>query len=299
MRQRTIKNSISFTGTTLHSGEKSLISFHPARENTGGICFLRNGILIPALATNVTETKLATTLTHYGQSVQTIEHLMCAVSILLIDNLIVEVSTQEIPIVDGSALPFVMVLQEAGVINQTESKKFIRINKKISVKDGDKCVVFSPADYMQYNVEIEFNHQEIDKFPRAFYNPTQHSIRDIAGARTFGFMRDLEYLHKNNLGLGASMSNAIVLDDHRVMNDEPLRYSDEFVRHKILDAIGDLRLLGHNFIGEFTGYKCGHDLNNKLARSLLDQKAFDIISIEENHMLINNFYKSQTLAEVL
>lgn len=298
MRQCTIRNSVSFTGTTLHTGEKSLIAFHPAKENTG-IQFLRNGILIPAIATNVTETRLATTLTHNGQSVQTIEHLMCAISLLLIDNLIIEVSTQEIPIVDGSALPFVMVLMEAGIVVQRKAKSFIKINKPVSVFHEDKWAKFSPSDYIQYNVEIEFNHPEIDKFPRAFYNPAMHSIRDIAGARTFGFMRDLEYLHKNGLGRGASMANAIVLDDHRVVNDESLRYSDEFVRHKILDAIGDLRLLGHNFIGEFTGYKCGHDLNNKLARELLNQKAFDLIEIEEKVSYINTLYKSQTLAEVL
>lgn len=298
MKQRTIKNTISFIGTTLHTGEKSLISFHPAKENSG-ICFLRKGVLIPALATNVTETRLATTLTQDGQSVQTIEHLMCAISLLFIDNLIIEVSTQEIPIVDGSALPFIMLLQEAGIIEQNESKKFIRINRSVIIHDGEKCVRFSPANCILYNVEIKFNHPEIDKNPKAFFNHSEHSIRDIAGARTFGFMRDLEYLQKNNLALGANINNAIVLDDHKYLNDEPLRYSDEFVRHKILDAIGDLRLMGHNFIGEFSGYKCGHDINNKLARAIIDQKAFYLIETEEKDNFINNLYKSQTLAEVL
>jgi UDP-3-O-[3-hydroxymyristoyl] N-acetylglucosamine deacetylase len=270
MYQRTIKTHKRISGITLHSGKKSVVDFIPANENTG-IVFVRNGTYIDALATNVVSTELSTVLHHAGESVGTIEHLMCAISVLMIDNLIIHVSGDEIPILDGSAFPFLMTLNEAGVIEQNEKKKFFTIEKTIKVAQNEKFAMLVPFHGIKYRLGIEFNHPVIDENPNIEYEHGENFTHAISRARTFGFIHQVEQLHAKGLALGASVQNAIVLDSHSIVNDEGLRYSDEFVKHKLIDAIGDLRLLGSNFIGQFIGYKTGHALNNLLAREVLRQ----------------------------
>lgn len=277
-QQRSLKNTIRATGVGLHSGNKVYMTLRPAPVNHG-IVFRRVDldpvVDVPASGELVTETTLCTGLTRDGAKIQTIEHLMSAFSGLGIDNAIVELSSTELPIMDGSAGPFVFLLQSAGIIEQDAAKRFIRIKQPIEVRDGDKIARFEPYDGYRLGFTIEFDHpmiparqsrQEID-FSTAGY------IKEIARARTFGFMRDLEYMRERNLGLGGSMDNAIVLDEFRVLNEDGLRYTDEFVRHKILDAIGDLYLAGGPILGHYEGFKSGHALNNKLVRALLAERS--------------------------
>jgi UDP-3-O-[3-hydroxymyristoyl] N-acetylglucosamine deacetylase len=273
--QRTLKNSIRATGVGLHTGKKVLMTLRPAPPDTG-IVFRRTDLPqmvdVVAHAENVGDTTLGTTLGRGSARVSTVEHLLSAFAGLGIDNAIVELSAPEVPIMDGSAGPFVFLLQSAGLEEQSEPKHFIRIKKRLRVEDGDKWAEFSPFDGFKVNFEIEFNHpifkRRAQKASMDF--STTSFLKEVSRARTFGFMRDLEWLRERNLALGGNLDNAVVLDDFRVLNEDGLRYEDEFVKHKILDAIGDLYLLGHSLIGEFSGHKSGHALNNRLLRALLN-----------------------------
>ncbi|UNK43076.1 UDP-3-O-acyl-N-acetylglucosamine deacetylase [Luteimonas sp. S4-F44] len=277
-RQRTIKNVIRATGVGLHSGEKVFLTLRPAAPDTG-IVFRRVDldpvVDIPAEGGLVTETTLCTGLSLGTAHVQTVEHLMSALAGLGVDNLYVELSAAEVPIMDGSSGPFVFLLQSAGVVEQAAPKRFIRILSPIEVREGDKIARFEPYDGFRLDFTIAFDHPAIPLAQsRAEVEfSTEAYIREVSRARTFGFMRDLEYMRERNLGLGGSMDNAIVLDEFRVLNDDGLRYANEFVRHKILDAVGDLYLAGHPILGLFKGYKSGHALNNKLVRALLETRS--------------------------
>ena len=274
LNQRTLKNSIRATGVGLHTGKKVLMTLFPAAPDTG-IVFRRTDLSppvdIPAYAENVGETMLGTTLHKGDAKISTVEHLLSALAGLGIDNLVVEVSAPEVPIMDGSAGPFVFLLQSAGIEEQKAPKRFIRILESVRVEDGDKWARFDPYDGFKVNFEIEFNHPTFKKHSQVATMDfsTTSFLREVSRARTFGFMRDLESLRAHNLALGGNLDNAIVLDDTRILNEDGLRYEDEFVKHKILDAIGDLYLLGHSLIGEFSGFKSGHALNNKLLRKLI------------------------------
>lgn len=288
LRQRTLKNSIQATGIGLHSGRKVYMTIRPAAENTG-IVFRRLDLEPPvdvlADADSVGDTTLGTSLVQDDTCVATVEHLMAALAGLGIDNAYVDLSAPEVPIMDGSAAPFVFLLQSGGIAEQSAPKRFIRIKRKVRVEDGDKWAEFRPFSGYKVNLSIDFEHPVFKKHTQsASINfSTMSFIKELSRARTFGFLRDIEALRARNLTLGGTMDNAVVLDDYRVLNEDGLRYEDEFVKHKILDAIGDLYLLGHSLLGEFTGYKSGHGLNNKLLRALrADEKAFETVTFEKN-----------------
>ena len=285
--QRTLKNTIRATGVGLHTGKKVLMTVRPAAPDTG-IVFRRTDLAEPvdiaAHAENVGDTMLGTSLFNGEVRVSTVEHLLSAFAGLGIDNAIVEVSAPEVPIMDGSAGPFVFLLQSAGIEEQRTPKRFIRIRKTVRVEDGDKWAQFDPFDGFKVNFEIEFNHPIFKRrSQRATMDfSTTSFLKEISRARTFGFMRDLETLRARNLALGGNLDNAIVLDESGVLNEDGLRYEDEFVKHKILDAIGDLYLLGYSLIGEFSGHKSGHALNNRLLRTLLaDRTAWEAVVFEK------------------
>jgi UDP-3-O-[3-hydroxymyristoyl] N-acetylglucosamine deacetylase len=286
LNQRTLKNSIRATGVGLHSGTKVLMTLRPAAPDSG-IVFRRTDldepVDIPARADFVGETVLGTTLLRDGVKVATTEHLLSALAGLGIDNARIELSASEVPIMDGSAGPFVFLLQSAGIVEQDAPKRFVRILKSVKVADGDKWARFDPYDGFKINFEIEFDHPVFKRRSQATSMDfsTTSFLREVSRARTFGFMRDLEYMRSHNLALGGTLDNAIVLDDQGVMNEDGLRYEDEFVKHKILDAIGDLYLLGHSLIGEFSAYKSGHGLNNRLLRTLMaDPTAWEEVTFE-------------------
>ena len=274
IRQRTLKNTIRATGVGLHTGEKVYLTLRPAAPNTG-IVFRRvdldEPVEIEAKAENVGDTTLSTTLIKDGVRISTVEHLLSALAGLGIDNLYVDVSAPEVPIMDGSAGPFVFLIQSAGIQEQNAAKRFIRIRKAVRLEDGDKWVSFTPFNGFKVGFTIDFNHPVFHgREQQALIDFSSTSfVKEISRARTFGFMNQLESLRDRNLALGGSLENAVVLDDYRILNEDGLRYEDEFVKHKVLDAIGDLYLLGHCLIGEFKGYKSGHALNNKLLRTLL------------------------------
>ena len=278
LRQRTIKTAIRATGVGLHTGEKVYMTLRPAAVNAG-ITFRRvdldKPVDIKADPRMVGETMLGTTLIKDGVKVATVEHLMSALAGLGIDNLTVDLSAPEVPIMDGSAAPFVFLLQSAGIEEQQAAKRFIRIKKKIRVEDEDKWAQLTPFNGFKVNFEISFNHPVFNKLSRdaSIDFSSTSFLKEVSRARTFCFLRDVETLRERNLTLGGSMDNAIVLDDYRILNEDGLRYSNEFVIHKILDAIGDIYLLGHSLVGEFSGHKSGHGLNNKLLRALLDDAA--------------------------
>ena len=287
LAQRTLKNVIRATGVGLHSGEKVYLTLRPAAADTG-IVFRRVDldpvVDIKADAELVTETMLCTGLSVGPAKVMTVEHLMSAFAGLGIDNAYVELSAPEVPIMDGSAGPFVFLLQSAGLVDQAAPKRFIRIKHPVEVRDGDKVARFVPHDGFKLDFTVAFDHPAIPTTQsRAVVEfSAQTYIREVSRARTFGFMRDLEFMRERNLGLGGSMDNAIVLDEFRVLNDDGLRYADEFVRHKILDAVGDLYLAGHPIIGAYEARKSGHALNNKLVRALLaEQSAWDLVTFED------------------
>ena len=287
IKQRTLKNIIRATGVGLHSGEKVYLTLKPAPIDTG-IVFVRADldpvVQIPARAENVGETTMSTTLINGDVKVDTVEHLLSAMAGLGIDNAYVELSASEVPIMDGSAGPFVFLIQSAGLEEQDAAKKFIRILREVTVEDGDKRATFVPFEGFKVSFEIDFDHP-------VFRNRTQSAtvdfsstsfVKEVSRARTFGFMSDIEYLRKHNLALGGSVENAIVVDADGVLNEDGLRYEDEFVKHKILDAIGDLYLLGNSLIGEFKGFKSGHALNNQLIRKLLEQTdAWEVVTFED------------------
>ncbi|MCL6268964.1 UDP-3-O-acyl-N-acetylglucosamine deacetylase [Sansalvadorimonas sp. 2012CJ34-2] len=287
IRQRTLKNIIRATGVGLHSGEKVYMTLKPAPVDTG-IVFCRTDldpvVEIPARAMNVGQTTLSTSLEKDGVRVDTVEHLLSAMAGLGIDNAYVEVTAHEVPIMDGSAGPFVFLLQSAGIEEQSAAKRFIRIKKKVAVEDGDITATFVPFDGFKVSFTIDFDHP-------VFRGLTQQSsidfsstsfVKEVSRARTFGFMRDIEFLRSQNLALGGSVDNAIVVDEYRILNEDGLRYEDEFVKHKMLDAIGDLYLLGSSLIGEFIGHKSGHSLNNKLLRALIaDESAWEVVTFDD------------------
>ncbi|MGN2242421.1 UDP-3-O-acyl-N-acetylglucosamine deacetylase [Frateuria sp. GZRR33] len=278
IKQRTLKNIIRATGVGLHTGDKVYMTLRPAAPNTG-IVFRRTDLNPPvdihARPDCVGDTRLSTTLVKGDVRVSTVEHLLSAMAGLGIDNAIVELSAPEVPIMDGSAGPFVFLLQSAGIEEQNAAKRFIRIKKPIKVQEGDKWASFEPFEGFKVGFSIEFNHPIISKrTSRAEIDfSTTSFVKEVSRARTFGFMRDIEMLREHNLALGGSMDNAVVLDDYRVLNEDGLRYEDEFVKHKILDAIGDLYLLGHSLIGAYHAHKSGHELNNKLLRTLIADPA--------------------------
>ncbi|MBI3546549.1 MAG: UDP-3-O-acyl-N-acetylglucosamine deacetylase [Gammaproteobacteria bacterium] len=287
IKQRTLKNVIRATGVGLHTGEKVYLTLRPAASDTG-IVFRRIDLSDPvdirACPENVSDTRLSTTLEKDGVRVSTVEHLMSAFAGLGIDNAYVDLTAAEVPIMDGSAGPFVFLIQSAGIAEQTAPKRFIRIKQDIRVEDGDKWASFEPFEGFKVSFAIEFNHP-------TFRNSTQNAsvdfsttsfVKEVSRARTFGFMGDLEALRAAGLARGGGLDNAIVMDDYRILNDDGLRYEDEFVKHKVLDAIGDLYLLGHPLIGAFSAHKSGHSLNNRLLRQLVsNQQAWELITYDE------------------
>jgi UDP-3-O-[3-hydroxymyristoyl] N-acetylglucosamine deacetylase len=286
LKQRTLKNIIKATGVGLHTGQKVFLTLQPAPVDTG-IVFCRTDLNpvaeIPARAECVGDTTLSTTLIHNGIRVSTVEHLLAAFAGLGIDNAYVNVSAPEVPIMDGSASPFVFLLQSAGVVEQSAPKRFIRIKRKVEVRDGDKRAALLPFHGFKVDFTIDYDHPVFRNSPmRAVIDFSSTSFaKEVSRARTFGFVREVEYLRSKNLALGGSLDNAIVIDDYRIMNPDGLRYKDEFVKHKVLDAIGDLYLLGHGLIGEFVARKSGHGLNNQLVRALLAQRdAWELVTFE-------------------
>ncbi len=287
LRQRTIKTAIRATGVGLHTGEKVYMTLRPAAENAG-IVFHRvdldEPVAVPADPRLVGETMLGTTLVKDGVKVATVEHLMSALAGLGIDNLMVDLSAPEVPIMDGSAGPFVFLLQSAGIEEQQAAKRFIRIRKRIRIEDGDKWAELSPFNGFKVNFEVAFNHPVFNKIKQhaSIDFSSTSFLKEVSRARTFCFLRDVEALRARNLTLGGSMDNAIVLDDFRILNEDGLRYANEFVIHKILDAIGDVYLLGHSLIGEYSAFKSGHDLNNRLLLALLrDESAWETVTFSD------------------
>jgi len=288
IRQRTLKNVIRATGVGLHTGEKVYLTLRPAAPDSG-IRFRRVDFDEPreivANPFHVGDTVLNTTLIDDEVRVSTVEHLLSAMAGLGIDNACVDLSAAEVPIMDGSAGPFVFLIQSAGIVEQDAPKKFIRIRKSVQVEgEGGKYARFEPYDGFKVSFQIEFDHPLFNGSCQeaALDFSTTSFVKEISRARTFGFMKDIEAMRERNLALGGSLDNAIVIDDYRVLNEDGLRYRDEFVKHKILDAIGDLYLLGHSLIGSFHGYKSGHALNNQLLRQLVaDESAWEEVTFDD------------------
>ena len=287
LKQRTLSSKIKASGVGLHTGKKITLTLKPAPVNAG-ISFVRIDLKsdpIKASLENVYDTRLSTTLSNKTAKISTVEHLLSALAGLGIDNALIELDGPEVPIMDGSARPFVFMIQSAGIQEQDDTKKFIRIKKKIEVRQDEKWAKIEPFDGFKVAFTIDFNHP-------AFSESSQSSeidfssvsyLSQVSRARTFGFAKDIELLRKNNLALGGSVNNAIVIDDYKVINEEGVRFQDEFVKHKILDAIGDLYLLGHGLIGSFSAYKSGHHLNNLLLRELVNNvDAWEKATIEDN-----------------
>mgnify|MGYP000081231998 CR=1 FL=1 len=289
LNQRTIQRPIRAAGIGLHSGQKVYLGLLPHHVD-GGVVFRRTDLTppvdIPANALLVQETMMSSNLVQGEVKIGTVEHLMSAIAGLGIDNLIVEVSASEIPIMDGSAGPFVFLLQSAGIAEQSAAKKFIRIKQPVEVRVDDKRAAFLPHEGFSVQFTIDFDHPAFDAAHQSAevdFSSTSF-VEEVSHARTFGFLRDIEYLRANNLALGGSLDNAIVVDDHGVVNEEGLRFADEFVRHKMLDAIGDLYLIGHSIIGRFEGYKSGHALNNQLLRAVLAQPdSYEIVTFDDEN----------------
>lgn len=287
IRQRTLKNVIRATGVGLHTGKKVYLTLRPAAIDTG-IIFRRVDLPVPveikARPENVGDTRLSTTLVKGEVRISTVEHLLSALAGLGIDNAYIDLSAPEVPIMDGSAGPFVFLIQSAGIEEQNAAKCFIRIKRSIMIEEDDKWARFDPFDGFKVGFSIDFDHPvfhshgqkaEVDFSTTSF-------VREVSRARTFGFMREIEQLRERQLALGGSLDNAIVVDDYRILNEDGLRYEDEFVKHKILDAIGDLYLLGHSLIGAFSGHKSGHALNNRLLRHLMaDEAAWEQVTFED------------------
>ena len=300
IKQRTLKKSVRATGVGLHTGTKVTMVLRPAPIDTG-IVFCRSDLpgnpAIPAHALNVRETTMATVLEKDGARVSTVEHLMSAMFGLGIDNAFVDVSAEEVPIMDGSAGTFVFLLQSAGIEEQAAAKRYVRILKTVSIEKGDKRVRLEPFHGFKVGFTIEFDHPVFD--------PAQSTVevdfgevsfvRELSRARTFGFTQDVEAMRSRGLGRGGSLDNAVVIDDFRVLNAEGLRMDNEFVKHKALDAVGDLYLLGHPIIGAFHGHKSGHELNNLLVRALLDDpSAWEEVSFDRLEALPRAFANLQT-----
>ena len=296
--QRTLKQAISATGVGLHSGERVKLTLHPAAPDTG-IVFRRTDLPTPVdvavRPSLVNDTRLSSTLvTDTGVRVGTIEHLMSAFAGLGIDNVVVDVTAAEIPIMDGSAAPFIFLLQSAGIVEQDAAKRYIRVKQAVEVCDGDKWVKLLPHDGFTVQLSIEFNHPAFNRAPQTVHIDfaARSYIDEISRARTFGFMHEVEYMRQHGLGRGGNLGNAIVIDDEYVLNPEGLRFPDEFVRHKILDAIGDLYIVGHPLIAAFSGHKSGHALNNQLLRALQAQpEAWEFVSFADAEAVPSSFHR--------
>ena len=304
IQQRTLKNIIRATGVGLHTGKKIFLTLRPAPVDTG-VMFRRVDLDPPleikASPENVGDTSLSTTLVSEGVRISTVEHLLSAMAGLGIDNAYVDVSAPEVPIMDGSAGPFVFLLQSAGIVEQNAAKRFIRINKSVEIRENDKWARFDPFDGFKVGFVIDFDHPVFKARPQKaeLDFSTTSFVKEVSRSRTFGFMRDFEALRSRNLALGGSLDNSIAVDDHRILNEDGLRYEDEFVKHKILDAIGDLYLLGHGLIGAFSGYKSGHALNNKLLRKLVKEvDAWKEVTFEDGEDTVPIFYSSPMSANV-
>ncbi|OUS02991.1 UDP-3-O-[3-hydroxymyristoyl] N-acetylglucosamine deacetylase [Gammaproteobacteria bacterium 54_18_T64] len=304
IRQRTLNNTIRATGVGLHTGEKVYLTLKPAAIDSG-IVFRRTDldpvVEIEAKAVNVGDTTLSTSLVNGDVRVSTVEHLLSAMAGLGIDNAIIDVTAPEVPIMDGSAGPFVFLIQSAGIIEQDAPKKFIRIKKLVEVSQDDKTASFKPFDGFKVTFTIHFDHpafKDRNKEVTVDFSSTSF-VKEVSRARTFGFMHEFEYLRSQGLARGASMDNAIAVDDDQVLNEDGLRYEDEFVKHKVLDAIGDLYLLGNSLIGEFNAFKSGHALNNMLLRELLAQKdAWEVVTFEQNEQDAPISYSKPAVAAV-
>ncbi len=287
LKQRTLKSAIKATGVGLHGGRKVTMTLRPAAPNTG-VVFRRvdlpQPVDIPADAMAVTDTRLCSVVERDGAKVGTVEHIMSALAGLGIDNVYIDLDAPEVPIMDGSASPFVFLLQSAGIEEQRAAKRFFRIRKPVEVRDGDKWARFDPYDGFKLTFSIIFDHPMFDKAGQTLtvdFAETSYA-KEVARARTFGFAQDVEALRNHGLALGGSLDNAIVLDEYRVLNTDGLRYADEFVKHKVLDAIGDLYLVGHPLIGAFSAHKSGHGLNNQLLRATLaETDAWEMVSFEK------------------
>ena len=287
IKQRTLKNVIRAMGVGLHTGKKVYLTLRPAPIDSG-IRFrridLESPVEILARPENVGDTNLSTTLVQGNVRISTVEHLLSAIAGLGIDNAYIDLSAEEVPIMDGSSGPFVFLIQSAGIVEQNRAKKFIKIKKSVRVEDGDKWVEFKPFDGFQVSFEIDFDHPLFTKQKQTCHInfSTTSFVKEVSRARTFGFQKDIEFLRANNLALGGSQDNAIVLDDYRVLNEDGLRYDNEFVKHKILDSIGDLYLLGHSLIASFPGYNSEQALNNRLLRALVaDKEAWEEVTFED------------------
>ena len=291
LQQRTLQTLTRAVGVGLHSGERVELTLRPAQPDTG-IVFRRvdlaSPVDIPVSATSVTDTRLASTISNAGAKVHTIEHLMSACSGLGIDNLYVDITAEEVPILDGSAASFVFLLQSAGIALQNAPKRFVRVLQPVEVREGqgaqEKWARLDPHHGFKLSFEIDFNHPAVDSTGQRveFDMDTGRYSRDIARARTFGFTRDVEMMRSNGLALGGGLDNAIVMDDYKVLNSDGLRYDDEFVKHKILDAMGDLYVLGKPLLASYSAFRSGHAMNNRLLRELLSRPdAYDIVSFED------------------
>jgi len=299
-RQTTLRSQSTVTGVGVHSGLPVNLTIGPAPVDAGFI-FVRTGLEdadreVPAVAGSVIATDLATVLgDNDGPLVSTAEHVLAALRGMGVDNATIEVDGPEVPIMDGSAGPFVFLLQSAGVEEQDCPKQYIRIKRSIRVEEGDKWAAFDPFEGFKVTFTIDFEHPAFEdhvKTATMDFSSTTF-VKEVSRARTFGFMKDIDMLRENNLALGGSLDNAIVVDDDKILNEDGLRCADEFVKHKILDAIGDLYLLGHSLIGEFTGYKSGHGLNNKLLRTLLDNKdAWEMVTFSDEDEAPISFMRS-------
>ncbi|MGY0398915.1 MAG: UDP-3-O-acyl-N-acetylglucosamine deacetylase [Ostreibacterium sp.] len=292
--QKTLKKSIEISGVGLHSGNTVTMKLLPAKANTG-IVFVRDDLSpvkgFRSSASRVTDTQLCTVMEHGEVKVATVEHIMSALAGLGVDNVEIHLDAPEVPIVDGSSAPFVYLIQSVGLISQDAAKKFIIIKQEVEVRDGDKWAKFSPFDKgFKLDFSIDFVHPAIRKCKNTAFLTltTQNYIQEISRARTFGFLDDIEFLRQNNLALGGSLDNAVVLDEYRVLNDKGLRYEDEFVRHKVLDAVGDLYLEGYAMMGHYVGYKSGHALNNRLFRALLaNESAYEIKTLDNKEIPVD------------
>lgn len=304
MKQRTLAQPVSVTGVGLHSGERVALTLNPAPDNYG-IAFRRTdlsgaqGEIVKLNPYLINDTRLSSTvINEHGTRVGTIEHIMSALAAYGVDNVLIELNAPEIPIMDGSSLPFIYLLQDAGIVEQDAEKRFIRMLKEVEVREAGKWVKFSPYPGFKAALTIEFDHPVFNSSPPTFEIDfaKQSYVEEIARARTFGFMQEVEMMRAHGLGLGGNLSNAIVIDDTDVLNPDGLRYPDEFVRHKILDAIGDLYIVGHPIIGAFQGYKSGHAINNALLRAILaDESSYEWVEFPDDKGLPDSFFGTDTL----
>lgn len=288
IKQRTLKSVVTATGVGLHGGQKVALSLRPAAPDTG-IVFRRVDLSppvdLPADPYSVVDTRMCSGLQQGEAKIGTVEHLMSALAGLGIDNAWIDVDAPEIPILDGSAGPFVFLIQSAGIVEQKAPKRFIRVKKAVEYREGDKWVRLEPYDGFRLEFSIVFNHPAIDRTGTSVTVDFAEQVyaRDVARARTFGFMQEVEYLRDNGLAQGGSLDNAIVMDEYRVLNADGLRYADEFVKHKVLDAIGDLYLAGHPLLAAYSAHKAGHALNNQILRVLLeDASAWELVTFEDD-----------------